>query len=111
MSDKEPDDTPLTREHVEKFLAWYRNTVKKKTIGMVFNPDWWWSGLHSLTLGELRNGIRSLQRFETEMLLSPPEFWGLCKGQRDEKAIAAFRAMRETVRNAPPLTKKTKEPA
>lgn len=96
MSADEPDSTPVRPEHVLVFVEWYRQRVQAPDIA--FAIEWWQSGLHTLTLGELRHGMRSLKRFESKLVLSPPEFWQLCKGTQNEQTLARFRALRETVR-------------
>ena len=94
--EKEPDSTPLTRQHVEKFLAWYRQ--RNGTRPFPGEADWWTNALHTLTLGDLRNGMRALQRFSKTTALEPPQFWSLCKSRADEKSIERFNAMRRKLK-------------
>lgn len=95
MSREEPDDTPVTREHVQIFLAWYRSRVPLPTWAGI--DDMWFNALHTLTLGELRHGMRSFARFTSHLALDPPQFWGLCRGTDNELTIQRFREMREKI--------------
>jgi hypothetical protein len=97
MSKEEPDNIPVSAEHVRAFLGWYRKRSELSEI--LLNVEWWHNALSGLTLGELRNGIRAYQRFTSKLALTPPEFWKLCKGQQDEAALVRFRELRKAVLN------------
>lgn len=108
MSAEEPDSTQVNPTHVRDFLAWYQKRTGMKGIDL--SPEWWHNALRTLTLGELRNGIRSYQRFDSKLRLSPVEFWGLCKGKQDQRSIERFRQMRQALRDAPrPASSKWKQ--
>jgi hypothetical protein len=92
MTANEPDSAPVSAEHVRKFIEWYQKRCDLAPI--MQNLDWWNNALHTLSLGELRNGIRAYQRFTSRPALTPVEFWSLCKGRQDERSIEAFRKMR-----------------
>lgn len=101
MSAHDPDDTAVSMEHIDKFLAWYGARVKLDQFGG--NKQMWWNALNNLTVGELRTGIRAYQRFSSSLPLTPPQFWQLCKGQTDERRIAEFKKLRETIRKSGPM--------
>lgn len=94
--EREPDETPVSQAHVTKFLDWYSPLVNlQKFDGML---NWWTNALNTLTLGELRNGMRSVQRFSKATQLTPPQFWALCKNKADEKSIERFNVMRRKLK-------------
>lgn len=97
VADTEPDNTPVTPEHVAKFLAWYRTQCRvPHYLGM---EDHWCNALHTLTLGELRNGVRTLKAWSRVTYLDPPRFWQLCKKPRTEETERRFNRMRQILRS------------
>lgn len=103
QSEREPDDTPLRLEHVQTFLRWYGARIKlRRYDGM---DEQWHRALNRCTLGQLRNGMRSLQRFVETPTLSAPEFWALCQHEPKPEAIREFQKMREALRNPPKVVK------
>lgn len=97
MSDeREPDDTPVRADHVQKFLAWYGplSSMSKENWAL----EWWTNALSNLTLGELRRGMKAIQRFSSKTALNPVQFWSLCKGKTDETHIRRFNALRAAAR-------------
>ena len=109
MAANEPDTTPVNQQHIADFLAWYRLQVQGPARDIAFAKEWWFNALRSLTLGQLREGIRCYRRFDSKLMLSPVEFHGLCTGTKDERAIAEFHRMREMVRNAPEIPTKKQQ--
>jgi len=95
-SEKEDDSTPVTREHVQKFLQWYSSRVRlPKYLGF---EDHWFHALQTLTLGELRNGIRRLQSLSGPTYVEPVNFWHLSKSMRAPAVQAKWRALREQLK-------------
>jgi hypothetical protein len=95
---KEPDDTPIRADHINTFLNWYAARVRLTRFPG--DEAQWMSALGKLTLGQLRHGMKSYARFETQPMLPPPLFHGLCVGTMSERAIGEFKKMRETIRKA-----------
>lgn len=93
---KEPDDTPLRREHVRTFLSWYASRTPLDRFPGV--EEMWWNALHTLNLGELRNGMRAYSRFQSKLAVSPPQFWHICKGTTSEKQLLRIRKLHEQIR-------------
>ena len=94
--EREPDSTPLTREHVEKFLQWYRGRVKvPRYLGI---DDHWHHALQTLTVGELRNGIRRFSALTVPRYVEPVAFWHLCKSLRPPETERRIRQLRQTLK-------------
>jgi hypothetical protein len=93
---KEPDDTPLRREHIVTFLQWYGSRVPVPTFPGV--EQMWWNALHQLTLGQLRTGMRTYSRFTSKLALNPPQFWGLCQGTASELTIQRLNELRDNIK-------------
>lgn len=92
---KEPDDTPVTSEHIQKFLGWFWSQRRKTP----FDHDAvWYSALSTLTLGQLRNGMRCMKEFSQNFKPSPPEFWTICTSSRSQAHIERMRKTREAMR-------------
>lgn len=97
--EREADSTPVTAEHVRKFLAWYRARIKLATFASYEEP--WINALagrdaeNQLTLGQLRNGISSLQRLKMLDPVSPVAFWAMCVNRRSVEVSNRFKSMRD----------------
>ena len=93
---RESDDVEVTREHVRVFLEWYGARVPVSHYPGI--DEIWFNALHTLTLGDLRHGMREFQRFTSRITLTPPQFWGLCTGRASELSIQRFNEMREKIK-------------
>jgi hypothetical protein len=93
---KEPDDTVLREDHVRIFLSWYG--ARAKLNRFPGDEVMWMNAFRSLSLGELRNGMRAYERFESKPVLAPPQFWSLCKGTTNERAVRELNKAREKIR-------------
>ena len=96
--EKAPDATPVTRDHVDAFLKWYRTKIRLPHYTGI--DDHWAHALQTLTLGDLRNGIRWLNAQTRIEYVEPVKFWHLCKNRRAPETDARIRAIRESLRHA-----------
>ena len=92
---KEPDETKVTNDHIEKFLGWFWSQRKKTPYD--HNAPWY-SALHTLNLGQLRNGMRALKEFSPTFKPTPVEFWHICTAARSQQHIERMRKTREAMR-------------
>ena len=90
------DGDPVTREHVEKFLKWYEARCSG-TLPRNY-ADVWFNALHTLNLGELRNGMRFVTTLSRVPVFHPQDFWHLCKNRRSEAMDRRFAELREMLK-------------
>lgn len=92
---KEPDDAPIQQRHVDQFLAWYGSRCQvPKYPGLALH---WFNALHTLTLGDLREGARFVAGMSKPHYIEPQKFWHLCKRRRPPEVVAKFRSLREVL--------------
>lgn len=104
---KEPDTTPVTKEHIKSFLDWCASKRGRDPNDM---DEHWFSALSTLNLGQLRSGMKLLQKeFEPSFKLTPVEFWNVCTNGRSQKTIVAFREMRQHLKNGINVTRPNKK--
>jgi len=96
MKGLEPDDTPVTPQHVRQFLDWYSMLIRIPRF--VGNHDWWVKSMKGMTLGDLRKGMRIVKRFDHRMILDPAQFVAICKGKANELSIQRFNQLRQMVK-------------